>query len=228
MVGGFLIHDQRWRKFAFLAALQSIVFFWTVGFNETVKYFAVAYPVAFLFVGVALTHFESLNLLRPPLRIIVCLVFAAIVLSGYVWRQHEWAQSHTIQWHYRPILDRSERLQYLSTKIYQLNNIYLYDTLNRILPQDAVLLFPDNTYPFYVDRRFLWTDEDLKFSNYLRECGVEAPADLVLFLADRRITHVVASSQSIESDERWTNVVEADPTTAPLATSRLYRVRNPF
>jgi len=225
MLAAPFVADRRWRMFAFLAIIQWAVYFWTSGYNETVKYLAACFPVAFVFAAEALAVFERMPQVRPAARNAALVAFAAILFATYAQRQIEWGSYESVRWEYRPILRHEDRLHYLSTKSYQLNNIFLYDAANRLLPRDAVVLFPDNTYPFYVDRAYLWVDDDIDFYRYLEELGVENAGDLALYLADRHVTHVIANPRNIARHPVWTAVLDPNPTTAPLASAQLYKVR---
>lgn len=225
VLAGFWVADRRWRMFAGIGTLQWLVYLWSVGFGETIKYFALCFPVSFVFAAAMLLKFETFPHVTRWTKSLALAAFAFLLAFSYARRQIEWAQYNTVAWPYRPILARDQRLRYLATKPYGLENIDLYEQANRILPREATVLFPDNMYPFYLDRRYLWVDEDLDFFAYLRGLGIADAADLALYLADHGVTHVVAHPSHLASYPAWAQVLEEIPTTAPKATLKLYRVR---
>jgi hypothetical protein len=222
---GLFSREPSWRAIGFLGVIQWIIFFWTAGYNEIVRYFSLVYPTHFVFVGAAIARFEGWPALRPQLKQFALLAFIALLGYVYALRQYEWGSYHTVAWPYRPILRHEERLAYLATKQYQLANIYLYDAANRTLPADAGVLFPECAYPFYVDRRYLWVDDDLNFYDYLNDLGVRDETDLRLYLADHRVTHVIMSSSSLERYPIWKAVLEKVELPATSSPACLYRVR---
>lgn len=233
---GFLLHaalmatvffsrQKLWREIGVIAALQWLVFFWSAGYYETVKYFSVSFPSAFVFVAAALVRFEDTPKVAPRLKHFALLGFVAVLSWVYAARQFEWGNYETVNWPYRPILRQADRLAYLATKPYQLENIYLYDAANRYLPSDAVVLFPDNAYPFYLDRTYLWVDDDLDLFQYLSSLSVSSAEDVRLYLSDRRVTHVIMSPQRLAQLPIWQGVLEPVPLAAPRASMRLYKVK---
>lgn len=235
---GFLLHaavvftslifgrrDPRYRLAGILCAMQWVVYIWSVGFNETIKYFAVIFAPAFVFLSPLFVKFEDLASISRELRQLSLGAVAVLLAGIYAMRQWEWSNFETVAWGYRPILSHDDRLRYLCTKPYQLVNIYLYDYVNKTLPKDATVLFPDNAYPFYVNRRYLWCDEDLDFFSYLADLGVTSSEDVALYLSDHKVTHVIASPENIKKHPEWECFLEEEQVGVPHARARLYRIR---
>lgn len=222
---GLATRNRLWRLMGLLGIWQWGMFLWSAGYNETVKYFSLCFPIHFVFVGALLVRFEKTSRLSESSKRLSLLFFAVLLAYVYISRQVEWGNYETVSWRYRPVLRREERIAYLRSKACQLNNIDLYMEANRRLPSDAVVLFPDNAYPFYVDRRYLWTDEDLDFFQYLENLGVRDETDLRLYFADHRVTHVLASPQNIATRPIWRSLLEEVDISTSGATARLYTVR---
>lgn len=222
---GLTSRHRLWRLMGLLGSCQWGVFLWSAGYNETVKYFSICFPMHFVFVGALLVRFEDTTHVSKSLKWLSLLAFAGLLAYVYVSRQVEWGNFETVSWRYRPVLRREERLAYLRSKACQLNNIDLYTEANRRLPADAVVLFPDNAYPFYVDRRYLWTDEDLDFFQYLENLGVRDETDLRLYFADHHVTHVLANPQNIAARPIWRGLLVDMDLSTSSAAARLFTVR---
>ncbi|MGC8741465.1 MAG: hypothetical protein ACP5UB_08410 [Candidatus Sumerlaeaceae bacterium] len=224
-LGLIVSRHKLWRAIGVIAVLQWVVFFWSRGFCETIKYFSVCFPAAFVFVAARVAHFEESSLATPALKRFALL--AGIMLLSYIYaaRQIEWGHYKTINWPYRPILRHKERLVYLSTKPYQLENIWLYDAANQLLPSHATVLFPDSAYPFYLNRKYIWVDDDLDFFRHLTNLGVSDGQDVRLFLSDRGVTHVIVSPRKLAQWPAWSTVLEPVNLSTPQTTARLYRVK---
>ena len=154
----FVARDARLRALGAVAAVQWGVYIWTAGQSETSKYFAMSYPAIFVAVGAGMSWLGARREVSPVLRHGGLAAVAWALAWTYGSKQVEWGGYETVAWGYRPVLTAEDRMQYLETKPFGLENIRLYDELNRTLPRDAVVQFVSPTYPFYLNRRYFWRD----------------------------------------------------------------------
>ncbi|PKO18663.1 hypothetical protein CVU37_04560 [candidate division BRC1 bacterium HGW-BRC1-1] len=154
----FAVRDARLRALGAVALVQWVVYIWTAGQSETIKYFAMCYPAVFVAVGAGMAWLGARREVSPTLRYGGLAAVAAALAWTYGSKQVQWGGYETVAWGYRPVLTAEDRLSYLETKPFGLDLIRQYDELNRTLPRDAVVQFVSPTYPFYLNRRFYWRD----------------------------------------------------------------------
>jgi hypothetical protein len=215
------------RAFGALAAIQWVAYFWTLGTNETVKYLAMCYPAAFVMAAAGLARFEESRIVSRPVKALSLAALVLILAGAYAWKQYDWGSYSTVAWGYRPVLTPDDRRAYLITKEYELASLPLYEWINANTPRESVVLFADSAFPFYVKRRYLWSDEDLHRFALLREQGVVDRMDALLWLQDRKIDFVVAHPSSVEKHPGWRDALERVRTPGVSVPLALYKPVRP-
>ncbi len=164
------------------------------GYGEVVRYFSVAYPLCAPALGILCGILAAR--VRPNLLAAIALVFAAGTAATYWKGQLQWAGFPTIRWEFRPVLTAEAKREWLRHGEFG-GSYLLFEDLQDIVPEDAVVLVADHKGPYYLRRRAYWADfssvpilekwwgddtDAESAAGDLRERGI----DYVLLLAERR------------------------------------------
>ena len=215
---GFTARDSKLRCIALISLVQWIVLFWTAGFSETIRYFAPFFPVAFVAVAAALAKLGQQSA-RPALPQVALAAVALVLFSSYAQKQWNWSRIPNIGRSYRPVLTREDRATYIARHDYGLDNYPLYDWMNKHLPAQSTILFGDTSYPFYVDRKYIWADPEI---NIMHEFSSDPPA-LTARLQSTPINYVLATPTDAAAAP-WGSILSPVSDAPTPAGLRLYTV----
>ncbi len=223
LVAGLFLRRWPWRWFGALALAQWTVFFLTSGHNETVKYFAVCFPAALVGVSGALLWFWRAVPVSTGIRGAALAGLAVLMAYPYAARQAEWGAAESVDWRYRPVLTSRARADYLRTKPFGLDRVDEFAAAEKILPPDAVVLFAEQPYPFYLRRRFLWSDSGNEIPGMLEKRGLATAGQIREWLRGQGVTHVFTSGGGLENRPGWREILRKVPLLSYRI--RLYEVR---
>ena len=126
---------------------------------ELVRYFMLCAPLALVgLAGILSLVWTS----QPQLRRITAVALALLALGGilsHIQRQRIWLSHKTTAWPARPVLTEATRLAYAQNKERGGAILPLFERAAQVIPPDAGVLVPDWPYPFYLNRRYVWSCE---------------------------------------------------------------------
>lgn len=179
--------------------IGAAVFLLVRGHSETARFFTMGYgltlgPVAWLFARL------DRRLRGQRMRQIAVLAIWIGCAWTYGGRQRAFAGFETIQWRYRPRVT-AEQVWAFARRAEKGEAFAGGRAVRAATPDDASIALVDGHYPFYMERRCLWSDEALGplDDTLWRDWTPEA---ILAFLRDNAIEYVVATRHP--PDERLT------------------------
>lgn len=147
--------DARWRLLGAAGLGCGAIAAMVVGYNETVRFFAVSY-LAMAPAAAKLLAFVA-HRLRPRAFAVVALVLGAAAVWTYAPRQIRWAGYGTVGWRFQPLATQQARRDWAAGT--ENGHIALAMTAgDRLLPRDAVVVLPESPGPRGLRRRAIWSD----------------------------------------------------------------------
>ncbi|MDD4280118.1 MAG: hypothetical protein PHX74_10335 [Candidatus Sumerlaeales bacterium] len=172
---------------------QWFVLCWLRGEAELVRQFGQTLSVIFVGGGFLLTRVEDSARFTRRIRLTFLLLLVALFAGNAVKRQITWGMMPANHWQWRPILSEADSLAYLRACTYTGPRIDLFRELNATLADDATVLVADGNFPFYLERKYYWCDDDLSYVKLLADREITDGAGVRAYLKGRGITHVVAT-----------------------------------
>lgn len=181
----------------YIGVLQWGVLLCLQGRVELVRMFGQCLAPVMVVAGWMVVQFEESGAVSVRLRRVAIGLLVVAVCVPVILRQWQWSTAAANYWDFRPKLTATDRMDYLRKCPYTARRIDLFMRLNKVLPADAVVMVATGNFPFYLERKYFWCDDDITIPGEYAKRGIDTAPLVRNKLRELGVTHVVADEPEL-------------------------------